>query len=129
MAAPKEGIAKVKKQLLESEQHLGNFNYDLHWLVSPASGGNDITVIVSGTNNTEQIQLSGYIARIEKISEDRLTNTSTVNNIKPIVNYVSGAAPDVISIELDDEGTKQETTKPLPEVASNGGVYHLNFRR
>lgn len=106
---------------------VGNFNYDLHWLVSPASGGNDITVIVSGTNNTEQIQLSGYIARIEKISEDRLTNTSTVNNIKPIVNYVSGAAPDVISIELDDEGTKQETTKPLPEVANNGGSISSKF--
>lgn len=106
---------------------VGNFNYDLHWLVSPVSGGNDITIIVSGTNNTEQIQLSGYIARIERVSEDRLTNTSTVNNVKPIVNYVSGAAPDVISIELDDAGTKQETTKPLPDVANSGGSIQSQF--
>lgn len=50
---------------------VGNFIYDLHWTVTDAGASKDITVTVSGVNNTEQIQLSGSIARTEKVSQKR----------------------------------------------------------
>lgn len=106
---------------------VGNFTYDLHWAVSDAGASKEITVTVSGVNNTEQVQLSGSIARTEQVSQKRLTSSSLVENTKPVVSYAAGVAPDVISIDLDSNGTKQETTKPLPEVANNGGSIQAQF--
>ena len=64
---------------------------------------------------------------MQKISEDRLTSSSTVEKNAPVVNYTAGVAPDVISVDVDDSGTKQETTKPLPEVANSGGSISSQF--
>ncbi len=36
--------------------------------------------------------------------------------------YTPGVAPDVISIQIDQEGRKQETSKPLPTVTSKDGT-------
>ncbi len=107
--------------------NVGNFVYNLDWTVTDNSGTKDVTVIVSWNNGEEQVTLNGSIARVEKVNENRLANSSTVSKNKPVVEYTAGVAPDVISITLDDAGTKQETTKPLPEVANSGGSIQSQF--
>lgn len=107
--------------------NVGNFVYNLGWDVTDNGGTKDVAVTVSWDNGEEQVTLNGSIARVAKVNEDRLANSSTVSTDKPVVKYTAGVAPDVISIVLDDAGTKQETTKPLPEVANKGGSIQSQF--
>ncbi len=114
--------------------NVGDFVYNLSWDVTPQSGSRDITVTVSWFDNNavvnngiEQVQLFGSVTPAQRIDRDRLTNIGKTGNEKPIVSYIAGLAPDVISIALDDAGTKQETTKPLPEVANKGGGIQSQF--
>ncbi len=110
-----------------ADANVGNFVYDLNWDVTDNNGTKDVVITVSWDGGEEQVTLSGSIARVEKVNEDRLANSSTVSTDKPVVKYTAGVAPDVISVALDDTGTKQETTKPLPEVANKGGSIESQF--
>lgn len=110
-----------------ADANVGNFVYNLGWDVTDNGGTKDVAVTVSWDNGEEQVTLNGSIARVAKVNEDRLANSSTVSTNKPVVKYTAGVAPDVISIVLDDAGTKQETTKPLPEVANSGGSIQSQF--
>lgn len=107
--------------------NVGNYVYDLSWNVTDNGGSKDVDVTVSWNGGDDEVKLSGSIARVQKISEDRLTSSSTVEKNAPVVNYTAGVAPDVISVDVDDSGTKQETTKPLPEVANSGGSISSQF--
>ncbi len=107
--------------------NVGNYVYDLSWSVTDNGGSKDVDVTVSWNGGDDEIRLSGSIARVQKISEDRLTSSSTVEKNAPVVEYTAGVAPDVISVDVDDSGTKQETTKPLPEVANSGGSISSQF--
>lgn len=109
---------------------VGNFTYDLHWAVSDAGASKEITVTVSGVNNTEQVQLSGSIARTEQVSQKRLTSSSLVENTKPIVSYqpdTQDVAPTVIPIVLGDSGSIKATTRPLPDIGKNGSNTFVQF--
>ena len=90
--------------------NVGNYVYDLSWNVTDNGGSKDVDVTVSWNGGDDEVKLSGSIARVQKISEDRLTSSSTVEKNAPVVNYTAGVAPDVISVDVDDSGTKQETT-------------------
>lgn len=58
-------------------------------------------------------------------SGEGLSSGFSGSSMKPKVAYDPGAAPDVISVTVDTAGTKQETTKPLPEVANSGALFPL----
>lgn len=107
--------------------NVGHYVYDLRWAVTDTNGSKDVDITVSWNGGNDRIMLSGSIARVEKISEERLISSSTGEKIQPVVRYTAGLAPDVISIDVDSSGTKQETTKPLPEVANNGGSISSKF--
>ena len=107
--------------------NVGHYVYDLRWAVTDTNGSKDVDVTVSWNGGNDRVTLSGSIARVEKISEDRLISSSAGEKIQPVVKYTAGVAPDVISIDVDSLGTHQETTKPLPEVANSGGSISSKF--
>ncbi len=106
---------------------VGNFKYERHWTVTDAGDGSlDIKVTVSWNNGNDEVSLFGSMARADRISEARLISTGAIKDYSPHVVYTPGVAPDVISIDLGN-GSKQETTKPLPEVANSGGSIQSQF--
>lgn len=106
----------------------GNYTYNLTWTVSAAANNTSKTVIVSvvGTNNTESVLLFGSIPRVSTVNTARLTSGSTATSISPNIAYTPGSTPDVVAIDLGN-GSKQETTKPLPTVSNSGGSVQVKF--
>ena len=107
---------------------IGKFTYNVHWVVTPTlplPARKDVQLTVSWSNNqgnNSSIIVYGHISPIVSISSgEGLSSGFSGSSMKPKVAYDPGAAPDVISVTVDTAGTKQETTKPLPEVANSGG--------
>ena len=117
---------------------VGSYSYTLSWTVSnqflttPANTYpelKNITVSVSWKNHdgyTESLALNGIITRAVSVDSSQLTNSSVNSGYKPKITYTPGQAPDVISMDLGN-GSKQETTKPLPTVSNSGGSVQVKF--
>lgn len=112
--------------IASGSKSVGTGVYNLTWNSVDNSSTKDVTITVSWNNTADQVQLFGSIARAQSITEERLTSSSTASSDKPVVTYTPGVAPDVVSIELGN-GSKQETTKPLPEVSNSGGSIQVQF--
>lgn len=112
--------------IASGSKSVGTGVYNLTWNAVDNSSTKDVTITVSWNNAADQVQLFGSIARAQSITEERLTSSSTASSDKPVVTYTPGVAPDVVSIELGN-GSKQETTKPLPEVSNSGGSIQVQF--
>lgn len=112
--------------ITSGSKSVGTGVYNLTWNTVDNSSTKDVTITVSWNNAADQVQLFGSIARAQSITEERLTSSSNASSDKPVVTYTPGVAPDVVSIELGN-GSKQETTKPLPEVSNSGGSIQVQF--
>lgn len=122
----------------------GGGSYSLSWTVSnqywngtgwsttaPAGylytypGRKVINVTVGWSDSAGQARsllLSGAVAPVESLATNQMQGGGLDTSRKPPqVNYQPGVAPDVISIEIDQDGRKQETSKPLPEIYSQKG--------
>ncbi|MEW7866028.1 type IV pilus modification PilV family protein [Aeromonas diversa] len=83
----------------------------------------DVTVSWSDSQNqTRSLLLSGAVSPTESLTGDQINGGLDTARPQPQVSYTPGVAPDVISIEIDSEGRKQETSKPLPTVTSKDGT-------
>ncbi|MHA6999715.1 type IV pilus modification PilV family protein [Aeromonas schubertii] len=83
----------------------------------------DVTVSWSDSQSqTRSLLLSGAVSPTESLTGDQVNGGLDTARPQPQVSYTPGVAPDVISIEIDSEGRKQETSKPLPTVTSKDGT-------
>lgn len=121
---------------------VGSYTYTLRWTVSnsdltgftvPSSTtiypSKNITISVSWSNSSNEnksISLSGIVSKIVSVDSEQIANSSEASGVTPKVTYTPGVAPDVISIDLGN-GSKQETTKPLPTVSNSGGSVSVTF--
>lgn len=83
-----------------------------------------VNVTVSWSDSTEQsrsLLLSGSVSPAESLTQNQFNGGLDTSREPPHVVYTPGVAPDVISIQIDQEGRKQETSKPLPTVTSRDG--------
>ena len=83
-----------------------------------------VNVTVSWSDSTEQsrsLLLSGAVSPAESLTQNQFNGGLDTSREPPHVVYTPGVAPDVISIQIDQEGRKQETSKPLPTVTSRDG--------
>lgn len=71
--------------------------------------------------NPLSLLLAGAVSPIESLDQQQLDGRLDTSREPPQVVYTPGGAPDVISIQIDQEGRKQETSKPLPTVTSKDG--------
>ncbi|WP_421242610.1 type IV pilus modification PilV family protein [Aeromonas enteropelogenes] len=83
-----------------------------------------VNVTVSWSDNVGQahsLLLSGAVSPAESLTQNQFNGGLDTSREPPHVVYTPGVAPDVISIQIDQEGRKQETSKPLPTVTSKDG--------
>ncbi|MGY3927129.1 hypothetical protein [Aeromonas simiae] len=86
-----------------------------------------VTVTVSWSDNQGQsksLQLSGAITPVDTLSASQLNNGLDTTRPKPKVSYTPGVVPDVVSVDLGN-GSKKETSKPLPHIKGNTGSSRL----
>lgn len=70
------------------------------------------------------VELSSIIAKIDpRISGYLGDDGNGGTTSKPTVSYTAGASPDVIKIDIDENGTQRETSKPVPELDRSGQNY------
>ncbi|MCZ0751806.1 prepilin-type N-terminal cleavage/methylation domain-containing protein [Aeromonas enteropelogenes] len=122
----------------------GGGTYALNWTVSnqywngstwqttiPAGylysypGRKVVNVTVSWSDSVGQahsLLLSGAVSPAESLTQNQFNGGLDTSREPPHVVYTPGVAPDVISIQIDQEGRKQETSKPLPTVTSKDGA-------
>lgn len=123
----------------------GGGSYSLSWTVSnqywngtgwsatmPAGylytypGRKIINVTVGWSDSAGQARsllLSGAVSPTESLPPNQMQGGGLdTSRDPPQVNYQPGVAPDVISIQIDQDGRKQETSKPLPTVTSRDGA-------
>ncbi|WP_042011844.1 type IV pilus modification PilV family protein [Aeromonas fluvialis] len=84
-----------------------------------------INVTVGWSDSVGQshsLLLSGAVSPVESLTQNQFNGGLDTSREPPHVVYTPGVAPDVISIEIDQEGRKQETSKPLPTVTSKDGA-------
>ncbi|WP_421219635.1 type IV pilus modification PilV family protein [Aeromonas enteropelogenes] len=84
-----------------------------------------VNVTVSWSDNVGQahsLLLSGAVSPAESLTQNQFNGGLDTSREPPHVVYTPGVAPDVISIQIDQEGRKQETSKPLPTVTSKDGA-------
>lgn len=90
----------------------------------------DVNVVVTWRDRegaSRSISLFGVISpKISLDASSGLASGSAAAGLKPKVIYTPGVAPDVVSISLGN-GSKQETTKPLPTVSNSGGSIQVQF--
>lgn len=122
-----------------TSQTIGKFTYTTTWAVTnrffttptPAlPDQKDVNVIVTWLDregSARSISLFGIISPNTSINASSgLASGSAAAGLKPKVIYTPGVAPDVVSISLGN-GSKQETTKPLPTVSNSGGSIQVQF--
>ncbi|WP_421208959.1 type IV pilus modification PilV family protein [Aeromonas sp. 602396] len=83
-----------------------------------------VNVNVSWSDSVGQshsLLLSGAVSPVESLTQNQFNGGLDTSREPPHVVYTPGVAPDVISIQIDQEGRKQETSKPLPTVTSKDG--------
>lgn len=116
-----------------------SYTYDLAWTVTPymvsgasvsvASMANadfkNVTLNVSWDSGASSLSLSSVIGAINP-NISKFIDISGLGGERPNVAYTPGAAPEVIAIDLGD-GTKKETSKPLPEVSQKGTSNIVKF--
>ncbi|NVK39747.1 MAG: hypothetical protein HWE39_00765 [Oceanospirillaceae bacterium] len=116
-----------------------DYKFDLSWVVSPyvvSSGAvasasvtnakfKNVTLTVSWDNGASNIEMSTVIAAANP-QLAQFVDKAGLGGDKPQVKYTPGVAPDVIAIDLGD-GTKKETSKPLPEVSQKGESNIVKF--
>lgn len=84
-----------------------------------------VNVTVSWSDSVGQshsLLLSGAVSPAESLAQNQFNGGLDTSREPPHVVYTPGVAPDVISIQIDQEGRKQETSKPLPTVTSKDGA-------
>ncbi|HHQ4777923.1 TPA: type IV pilus modification PilV family protein [Aeromonas veronii] len=84
-----------------------------------------VNVTVSWSDSVGQshsLLLSGAVSPVESLTQNQFNGGLDTSREPPHVVYTPGVAPDVISIQIDQEGRKQETSKPLPTVTSKDGT-------
>ncbi|WP_440892443.1 prepilin-type N-terminal cleavage/methylation domain-containing protein [Aeromonas dhakensis] len=84
-----------------------------------------VNVTVSWSDNDGNpvsLLLAGAVSPAESLAQNQLNGGLDTSRDPPQVVYTPGVAPDVISIQIDQEGRKQETSKPLPTVTSKDGT-------
>lgn len=84
-----------------------------------------VNVTVSWSDSVGQahsLLLSGAVSPAESLTQNQFNGGLDTSREPPHVVYTPGVAPDVISIQIDQEGRKQETSKPLPTVTSKDGA-------
>ena len=134
-----ENIDTDQGGTITSPQTIGGYQYNLTWtisngdLTSVASAADlaaldiyplkNVEVTVSwedSENKPKSISLYSSISSNTSVDSNQIINTSVASGESPQISYTPGVAPDVISVDLGN-GSKQETTKPLPQVANSGG--------
>ncbi len=71
----------------------------------------------SSTNNV--VSFDTIIEAYDPVSTS-LDASSTIGGTGPVIPYDPQQQPDVVPITLDVDGTKKETTKPLPDLSKKG---------
>ena len=125
----------------------GGGSYSLSWTVSnqywngsnwsatmPAGylysypGRKIINVTVSWSDSAGQsrsLLLSGAVSPTESLPPNQMQEGGLdTSRPKPKVTYTPGAVPDVVSVDLGN-GSKKETSKPLPRITGNAGTSRL----
>lgn len=135
-------VSNAGGTIAATSQSVGSYTYNLSWGVTDSDltgftipsdntvyPSKDITVTVTWfdtNNNSKSLNLYGNISNITAVDSEQIENSSVASGISPKITYTPGVAPDVISIDLGND-SKQETTKPLPEVANSGGSVVVQF--
>ncbi|XEI33459.1 prepilin-type N-terminal cleavage/methylation domain-containing protein [Aeromonas veronii] len=125
----------------------GGGSYSLSWTVSnqywngtgwsatmPAGylytypGRKIINVTVGWSDSAGQARsllLSGAVSPTESLATNQMQGGGLdTSRPKPKVTYTPGAVPDVVSVDLGN-GSKKETSKPLPHITGNAGTSRL----
>ena len=122
--------------LLASGDHtIGTTTYNLQWTVNGFDYGSDngvavasaeaipdfkevtLTVTWDGLDGGGSVEITGDISALSP-SSSALTLADPGDRQGPVVQYVPGAAPDYVAIDLGDD-VKKETSTPEPKVSKN----------
>lgn len=109
--------------------------YDISWDVVTSSGASgtykDVNVsVVWNDGQSRSLSLASTIAPNLSVTSGPFgtgSNNFGTGSGGPKVPFNPGNAPDVIAITIDSEGSKQETSKPLPKVVKNDGTTSVQF--
>jgi Tfp pilus assembly protein PilV len=129
----------IASNSLGTSQSIGKFTYTTTWTVTnrffttptpTLPDQKDVNVVVTWHDQegtARSISLFGIISPNTSLNASSgLASGSAAAGLKPKVIYTPGVAPDVISVALGN-GSKQETTKPLPQVSNSGGSIQVQF--
>lgn len=116
---------------------INNMTFYLDWTISPVGSlmEKEVGVDVSWTVDTalQTFSLSSRVVPQLQVIEGPVGNIGnggggTSGSAGPQVQYTPGAIPDIVSITTDlGSGTKQETTKPAPDVKKNSDDVVVSF--
>ena len=119
---------------------IGNINYELEWAVKDYyySGTNTkatttpsgasfpnfkmarIKAIWDSASSINNVVSFDTIIEAYKPSSTALDTSPTTGGTGPLIPYNPQQQPDVVPITLNVDGTKKETTKPLPDLSKKG---------
>lgn len=101
-------------------------SYNVTWDVALNGNKKDVDISVSwagGGNNNQSVSLFSTITSNLSVTSGPFgtgTDSFGTGAGGPKVEFTPGQAPDVVAIELDDVGSKQETSKPVVSVYDTG---------
>ena len=117
---------------------VGNTDYAMRWVVDNWNEGGilaptsldvatykQVAMTVSWTNiegDNEQLSLPAYIAKINNYGQ-KILNKGSLSAAGPLVEYIPGLAPEIIS--LDSDGELIETTLPEPAIKKLASVKYF----
>jgi len=119
---------------------VGNIEYDLAWTVkdyyysgtdtkattTPSAASYPdfkmahITASWDSASSTNNVVSFDTIIEAYKPSSTALDTNPTTGGTGPVIPYDPQQQPDVVPITLNVDGTKKETTKPLPDLSKKG---------
>lgn len=105
---------------------INDVSYDVVWNVVSNGAVKDVYVEVfwiGAGGNSESVSLSSSITPNLSVTRGPFGTGSDVfgtGSGGPKVDFTPGQAPDVVAIDLDDAGSKQETSKPVVTVYTSG---------
>lgn len=134
-------IATNKGGLIANDSiTIGNIEYDLAWAVkdyyysgtdtkattTPSAASYPdfkmahITASWDSASSTNNVVSFDTIIEAYKPSSTALETSPTTGGTGPVIPYDPQQQPDVVPITLNIDGTKRETTKPLPDLSKKG---------
>jgi prepilin-type N-terminal cleavage/methylation domain-containing protein len=126
---------------------VGNIVYDLAWTIdnyyysgtdtkattTPTAANRPdfkmahITVTWDSASSTNNVVSFDTIIEAYKPSSTALDTTPATGGTGPVIPYDPQQQPDVVPITINADGTKKETTKPLPDLSKKGDSTLVKF--